>query len=132
MSFNRDLLRTVGGILVIGLIVVGTFLYGNQQRQDQIRKEQDLKKQQEEQTKAAEPASNPVATTSGEQTTGSNLNQQQQTTPNQAGVGGGNLPTSTPQTGGSTGYLVAGAAIVGLVEYQRQTRRALKTSILSR
>lgn len=42
---NRESLKTLGGILVIGIIVVATFLYGNQQRQEQLRKDQAQQEQ---------------------------------------------------------------------------------------
>jgi LPXTG-motif cell wall-anchored protein len=43
---NRDTIKTLLGLAVIGAIVVATFLYGNAQRQAQIKRVQDAKKQQ--------------------------------------------------------------------------------------
>src|SRR4029078_2296942 len=44
---KRDTVKTLIGLLIIGIIVVATFLYGNAQRQAQLRHDQDVKKQQE-------------------------------------------------------------------------------------
>ena len=45
---NRDGIKTVIGLLVIGLIIVATFLYGNHQRQAQLQHDQDLKRQKQD------------------------------------------------------------------------------------
>ena len=54
---KRDTVKTLAGLIIIGGIVVATFLYGNSQRQAQLAHDQDVKKQQEakaqEQAKAA-------------------------------------------------------------------------------
>ncbi len=102
MNLNRDFLKTLGGILIIGAIVVATFLYGNQQRQDQIRKEQQAKEQADQ--KVGKPAASNKTksqpSSSKVQASGS--------------VGGGSLPTSTPQTGSTNVWLlVIPAAAVG-------------------
>lgn len=39
---KNDTLKTIGAIIVIGLIIVATFLYGNKQRQDQLRHNQQI------------------------------------------------------------------------------------------
>jgi LPXTG-motif cell wall-anchored protein len=44
---KRDTLKTLAGLLIIGVIVVATFMYGNAQRQAQIKRDQAAKKQQE-------------------------------------------------------------------------------------
>jgi hypothetical protein len=43
---NRDTVKTLAGLLVIGAIVVATFLYGNAQRQSQLKHDQNVKNQQ--------------------------------------------------------------------------------------
>jgi hypothetical protein len=43
---SRDLVKTVVGLVLIGLIMVATFLYGNKQRQDQLRSDQEAKQAQ--------------------------------------------------------------------------------------
>src|SRR5665213_3409768 len=53
-DMNRDVLTTVGGLILVGVVVVATFLYGNQQRQAQLRQQQTTQKQQQQ--KAATPA----------------------------------------------------------------------------
>lgn len=104
MNLNRDFLKTLGGILVIGAIVVATFLYGNRQRQEQIKKEELAKQEQSEQQ-------------------AQNQNQPQA----RGGVGGGNLPSSTPQTGGEVFLLAIPAAGVGLAAWRSSQRRFRKT-----
>ena len=42
---NRDTLKTLAGLVVIGFIVVATFLYGNAQRQSQNKHDQEVKQQ---------------------------------------------------------------------------------------
>lgn len=99
MNLNRDFLKTLGGILIIGAIVVATFLYGNQQRQEQIRKDEQAKQQAEQQVKATAKAKKPSAT------------------------GGGNLPSTTPQTGGEELVFAIPALAVGIYGYQSARRR---------
>jgi cytoskeletal protein RodZ len=61
---KRDTVKTIVGLIIIGGIVVATFLYGNSQRQAQLTHDQDVKKQQE--AKAAQAnaiaSSSPAAT----------------------------------------------------------------------
>lgn len=54
---RKDLIKSTVGLLVIGVIILATFLYGNKQRQDQVRRDQDAKTAQEQ--------SAPVATSTG-------------------------------------------------------------------
>jgi hypothetical protein len=56
-NMQRDMLKTIAGMVIIGLIVVATFLYGNKQRQDQVRKDEAAKVAQQT------PAPAPVAAT---------------------------------------------------------------------
>ena len=112
---NRDLLKTIGGILIIAAIVVATFLYGNQQRQEQVRRDQALQEQQNQAEEAGQP------TESSEPATAHN-------TP--GAVGGGSLPRTTPETGSEVGYLMAGAALVWLGARERASRRALRQTAL--
>lgn len=109
------MVKTVGAIVVIGIIVVATFLYGNQQRQLQVRRDQDVRRQQEQ--KAAE---NKPAVTSVDPATKSVA-----PTP-VPGVGGGMIPSTTPATGGELGYLLPATLILGLVQAYRQSRTSLR------
>jgi len=43
---KRETLKTLAGLIVIVGIVVATFMYGNSQRQAQLKHDQDVKKQQ--------------------------------------------------------------------------------------
>ncbi len=43
---TRDTVKTLAGLVLIGIIVLATFVYGNSQRQAQLRHDQDVKQQQ--------------------------------------------------------------------------------------
>lgn len=43
---NRDTVKTLAGLVIIGVIVVATFLYGNAQRQNQLKHDANVKQQQ--------------------------------------------------------------------------------------
>jgi LPXTG-motif cell wall-anchored protein len=51
---KRDTVKTLAGLLVIAVIVVATFMYGNAQRQSQLKHDKQVKAQQD--AKAAEQA----------------------------------------------------------------------------
>lgn len=130
---SRDTVKTVGGVVLIAVIVVGTFLYGNTQRQNQLRKDQTAKQTQTNQVTQNQGTGVAVTSESGNQTTNTPPTQSSQATQtsNQAaktqspGVGGGNLPANTPSTGGELGYLMPLALIIGLYQtylYTKQLR----------
>lgn len=54
---SRDTVKTLAGLLVIGVIVVATFLYGNAQRQSQLKHDQTVKNQQASNLKTDQPTS---------------------------------------------------------------------------
>lgn len=58
---KRDTLKTLAGLIVIGGIVVATFLYGNSQRQQQQARDQEAKKQQAAQSPTPAVAANTVS-----------------------------------------------------------------------
>jgi hypothetical protein len=43
----RDTVKTLAGLVIIAIIVVATFLYGNSQRQAQLKHDQQVKQQQQ-------------------------------------------------------------------------------------
>jgi FtsZ-interacting cell division protein ZipA len=45
---RRDVVTTIGGLVLVGLVVIAAFLYGNHQRNDQVRRDQDATRQQQE------------------------------------------------------------------------------------
>lgn len=94
---NRDGIKTIIGLLVIGLIIVATFLYGNHQRQAQLRHDEDLKRQQTASQTAPQTA--PQATTTPVMSKTSPQASVPSSTPNPI-QGQGNAVTA-PQTGGS-------------------------------
>ncbi len=60
---NRDTVKTLIGLVIIGGIVVATFMYGNSQRQAQLKHDQDVKKQQTAASPSTDASATPVATT---------------------------------------------------------------------
>ena len=112
---NKDLIKTIGGILIIAAIVVATFLYGNQQRQEQVRRDQALQEQQKQTDTntevVTEPEPQPAPSTPG-------------------GVGGGTMPTTTPAAGGEVGYVAVTAGLAWLWTRQRASRKALAAAAL--
>ena len=131
---KRDTLKTIFGLVIIGLIVVVTFLYGNSQRQAQLRHDQDVKRQQ--QTQAKTPAVQPSASTAQPKTAAPT------TTPSKppvaptaapaAPAAGATNTTKIPDTGASENALIP-ITLVGLAVYGlRRSRRALALAVRSR
>lgn len=60
---KRDSVKTAVGLFIIAGIVVATFLYGNSQRQAQLRHDQDVKNQQAKATATLPSASASVKPT---------------------------------------------------------------------
>jgi high-affinity Fe2+/Pb2+ permease len=56
---KRDTVKTLAGLVIIGVIVVATFMYGNAQRQAQLKHDQQVKQQQQDQASSATKSSTP-------------------------------------------------------------------------
>lgn len=119
---NRDLLKTAGGIIIIGAIIVATFLYGNQQRQEQVRRDQEVEQQQDQ---ANEGEVDVVAEGDQDAATG-----QPDSLSAPGGVGGGQLPATTPQAGGEVAYLLPLGALGALGLALRRSRQQLRAAYL--
>ncbi|MBW3538532.1 hypothetical protein KY386_03520 [Candidatus Parcubacteria bacterium] len=117
---SKDVLKTAGAILLIGVIVVATFLYGNAQRQEQARRDQVAKQQQEQRETADKPAEQPQPAAPQQPA----ANQPAQ--PGTGAVGGGSLPETTPKTGGELAYLLPAVAVVGMYRFNRTSRQRLR------
>ena len=135
---NSDFLKTAGAVLLIGAIVVATFLYGNSQRQQQVKRDQAAKKgiavnQGTTSTTTPRGSSTPAPTKSPTVATGENKSAGQS-----QGVGGGGLPTSggttapntMPDTGSESAYLVPVGVILTLVYLNRAGKRNLHQAFL--
>lgn len=108
----RDSVKTAIGLLIIGGIVVATFLYGNSQRQAQLRHDQELQNQQ---TKAASASPSVSASASA--------SAKLKPTPTPAVVNGaGTAPSVIPDTGATQDGLIGLAAIVTAGLYWRQSQ----------
>jgi hypothetical protein len=136
---NRDGVKTIIGLLVIGLIIVATFLYGNSQRQAQLRQDQDIKKQGDFKVTQATPQTTPSTTTS----TTSQASVPSPTANPIQGQGTkkqGTTPlvtdssthtvTTTPKTGPSAFAPLAILALLAAGLYYRRSRRELIAALV--
>jgi hypothetical protein len=98
---KRDTVKTLAGLVVIAAIVVATFLYGNAQRQAQLKRDADKKQQA---SNSPQPSSSLSATTSGTPTPTPTSNTAPVKTP------AGNTLQGTGGTGGQQPGQVAGAS----------------------
>jgi cytoskeletal protein RodZ len=100
----RDTVKTLAGLVIIAVIVVATFLYGNAQRQAQLKHDQQIKDQQAKTTTvqllakaspdaSAKPTSSSAATPSASSAT----NTAPVETPQSNSLQGGATPTPTPK-----------------------------------
>ena len=138
---NRDGVKTVIGLLVIGLIIVATFLYGNNQRQAQLRHDQDLKRlqsvsQTSPQTtpKAAPTPSKSTALQPGVPAPTSNPIQGRGNAVTTAPQTGGTVAagsSSTPKTGPDAIAPIALLALIGAGVYYRRSRRELASALVA-
>jgi cobalamin biosynthesis Mg chelatase CobN len=132
---KRDTVKTLAGLLIIGIIVVATFLYGNAQRQSQLRRDEDAKKQQQakanDQAKKVQPSaaaapSTSAAASSSNKTAAHNTAPVQSPAANGIQGNGGAAPkpgqvasaaTTTPATGAGAGAALpeTGSPVVGVV-----------------
>lgn len=138
---NRDGVKTIIGLLVIGLIIVATFLYGNHQRQAQLRHDQDVKKQSgvTQATPQATPTTNKSASSQASVPSPSaNPLQGQGSTSSTSTVkspqtGGTAIvtPATTPKTGAGEMAPIAlvGLALAGI--YYRRSRRELVGALIA-
>jgi hypothetical protein len=134
--------KTIIGLIVIGIIVVATFLYGNSQRQQQLRNQDDAKHQQTARVTPSVATSGP--TPGGAST--SVHNTAPVATPSANTIQGGasgtkgtvattstpaasTLPisatSSIPETGASTSALLGVSFMVVAIAYWRSSRRLL-------
>jgi len=136
---KRDTVKTLAGLVIIGGIVVATFLYGNYQRQAQLAHDQDVKKQQTANSQAVTNVSPtasvaPTQTATPTPTPAAPANQQVASNTNTAPVksptsnsiqgsgSGASLGTATtaspaavPATGAASGLPQTGPEMMGAV-----------------
>jgi len=130
---KRDTLKTIIGLAIIGLIVVVTFLYGNAQRQAQLRHDQDVKRQQQAQTKTtAQPSTSaaqpktaaPAAPAATPKPTATPA----PAAPSASATNSANIPDTGAGETAIIPVTLLGFAIYGL----RRSRRALARAVRSR
>jgi regulatory protein YycH of two-component signal transduction system YycFG len=109
---KRDTLKTIIALVVIGLIVVVTFLYGNSQRQAQLRRDQAAKEKTTTTQTTAKPKTIFTPTTVVPDTGGS--------------------AKTMPDTGATENALIP-VTLIGLgLYYTRRSRRALAAAVRTR
>jgi hypothetical protein len=126
-----DIIKTVGSVLIIGGIIVATFLYGNRQRVEQARRDAEIRRQQEEKAAQEQATQQP-------QVSVQNPTPSQQVTVNnppaapapnsvgqQVGVGGGQIPA----TGGELALALPAVTILELGRRVRRSKRALRQAL---
>jgi cytoskeletal protein RodZ len=130
VAVNRDSLKTIGGLAVIAVIIVGAFLYGNAQHQNQVRQDQNAKQQASQSNSPESDAGNvgqAPAKPSAQATPNPLQASAASTSPSpavQAGKGG---VTQTPQTGATDELIPLAFLAAGWVLYRRSLpKRAAK------
>lgn len=136
---KRDTIKTLIGLVIIGLIVVATFMYGNAQRQAQLKHDQSVKQQQD----AKGGPGKPSTSSPSPQSSGTAHNTTPVQSPGANPLQGGGKPTPAPATPGRTTTPAAGpsaplpntgsplpgvigmAAIVFMVVALRRSKRAV-------
>lgn len=139
---RRDLVVTIGGMILVGLIVVATFLYGNQQHQAELRLAQEQQRQATPAPPAAATATDPMSSSSkgtaavqppaaantlqgGASKSGSGSSPAPATAQTPVLNPAQLPPTQTPKTGGSTEYLVGTLLVAWLARGYLRSRAGL-------
>lgn len=149
---RRDTIKTVGAILLIVAIVGITFWYGNRQRQQQIKHDQQVAAQSNQTIKSSSTTSkSSTATTKSTASTTPKANPTPAPSPKVAytpptasptpAPAAGTVtpqstnpsaqPTSIPQTGGELGFIVPVAALVIGYQVKRASDRSLRRAQMS-
>lgn len=124
---KRDTLKTIAGLVIIGLIVVVAFLYGNAQRQDQNRKNQTANQTQQ---KKASTQTNGSITSSQVAQPKVAATTPPTTTASVPDTGGTNA--SIPDTGPTEDALIPVTLLAVGLFYLRRSRRALAAAVRKR
>ncbi|HEY2003959.1 MAG TPA: hypothetical protein VGH44_02480 [Candidatus Saccharimonadia bacterium] len=146
---KRDTVKTFAGLVVIAGIVVATFAYGNAQRQNQLKHDQDVKNQQAKATTLPSASNTPKSSTSTAPSSSASANTAPVKSPTANSIQGSqqqsgstsgqvaNAQSNIPQTGGTgasaplpdTGAPVGGVlgvtAVIGSALALRRSKRAL-------
>ncbi len=132
----RQTIKTIIGVLVIGLIVVATFLYGNKQRQDQLRRDSEAKSKAQQTASATVTPTPQLTTSSTDQApggatapvpkpTGSDLQYSTTTIAAAATDAAAKAPTTIPDTGAADLSLAPFTALLMLaMAYSLKTSKS--------
>ena len=123
----RDFFKTIGAIVIIGLIVIATFLYGNRQRQEQLRRDQQAiqQKQSDDRSVTVDNSKNNTVVkpeTTNPPTAPVAINQNVTATV---------PPAQTPDTGGEVYFLAPVALIAGLYQVHKTSKKNLRAAAIS-
>lgn len=148
---NRDVVTTVGGLILVGIVVVATFLYGNQQRQTQLRHDQAVQRQQQTTKTTPKPSPAPAASSATSSSSGTSSTPAQQpavqkpSASNQTALQGGSQssnttattpaaqtspPTETPDTGSSPLPAAAATVLLVMAGVYWRSRQALRQAAI--
>ncbi|HSX48487.1 MAG TPA: hypothetical protein VLF41_03245 [Candidatus Nanoarchaeia archaeon] len=127
----RDFLKTIGAIVIIGLIVVATFLYGNKQRQEQLRRDQQATQQSADNTKVTVDNTTNNTVVKPENSSPTNPAPAASPSTTNKNVGGGTIsPSQTPDTGGEVYFLIPVALITGLYQVHKHSKKNLRAAAI--
>jgi hypothetical protein len=132
---GRDLIKTIVAVLIIGGIIVATFLYGNRQRQDQVRRDEEIARQQEERaqpeteqnqaaTQATPPPAQPQTQSQTPSPTPAPASQPAATPPPAPQVA-----TAIPDTGSELLFVIPAGLMFGLYRINRTQKRAVRQAL---
>lgn len=147
---RRDVVATIGGLILVALVVVGTFLYGNSQREkqdsqgqkqeqqkqnQQTEQQKQEEKQKEQQAQAQKKAQEQQQANEAKQKAAEQQAAQQKAAQQQAASQ--NKPATVPQTGATapmpeTGgellYIAGAAMTIYAVHLYRRSRMRLNAA----
>ena len=132
---SRDTLKTLAGMVIIALIVVGTFMYGKAQRDAQLKRDQTVKEQtastattspvtsaSTQPTASVKPSASATPTVTPKPTATPKAAATPTPTPAVAGV----AVTTMPETGAPVAPLLAGGAMgLSYLGYLRSRKAAV-------
>ena len=143
---RRDVVATIGGLILVALVVVGTFLYGNSQRekqesqgqnqeQQQAQKTEQQKQEEQKQAQQAEQAKKAQEQQQANEAKQKAAQQQaqQQSTANQSKPAtvpqtGATQTTQMPAAGGEIVYILGSAVTIYVAYLYRRSRLSLNSA----
>lgn len=88
---KRDTVKTLAGLVVIAVIVIATFIYGNSQRQAQVKQDNNVKQQDAKASATPDKSASPLAAADSP-------TPKPATTPTPAGTSANTAPVESPKS----------------------------------